>query len=1089
MQLLFGQWVNPYLRLPVRTVGYLLLAIYLLALLIALYSRKAELNRLRWKKTIFLLGLLVGAFIFNNFPILSFEVEFLPLALVPTLLAALLGAVPAGVVALGGGLGRGAFLSHRFSHSLEMALFGLFVGYLIRQDYRGRLPALLRQPIVAVTVACGMFSPMLLVSLYAYEPGPALSALLRSMALLPAQLSPVFLESFGAGAALQFLLLLWPGFRPASQYHPPPPYSRSLNRRLLVFFLPLILVIFAVLLYAVNVTAISVATGQTITQAARDASKASERIPFFFQTGQSLITEFARDETLRQPDNAARQNALGRDMHIIAFFSQLSLVDKDLRPLSIYPPEGDTTLSARERVLAERAMETGAPQVSVVHQTSGRKFVISFIVPLQEGEPSGALIGRVDLESNPVMQGILADLQKTMGAGVGFIVDERGQVALHPDRGAIFSPWQVQFSEPGSRGQAYEATDSEGTKHLIYSLTVEGYPWTVVISVPYEVVLTLAAKISAPLLIILFLAGLGMAALIPLATSRFTRPLEALAKAATQIARGDLEVPVRLRGEDEVGRLGEAIEEMRRHLKKRLEELSMLLEIGQMVSASLDLEQGLAPILTGAMRATFALSARIILLPGEWRQERQARKRSSPLEAEKAIIIRLGEKPRWERAPHLDKATLQVINTRRPLPVPNILRAGNLIDRARLESGLRAAIGLPVFAQENIIGVMWVEYPSPRQFSEPEIGFLSTLASQAAIVIQNARLLEGIESERSRLAAILSSTTDAILVADCAGRVILANPAAELTFNLKAQDATGKALSQAIAHEEARDWLMQPFSGDEPMTKEINLSGGRVLYANASPILDGEGQVVGRVAVMRDITHLKELDSMKTDFVNTVSHDLRSPLTFMRGYTTMIPMVGQVNEKQEEFIENIIRGIDQMTELIDDLLDIGRIEAGVGVNMRPCHVDEIIREVLENMRGQADIKRLTLKVKLPDGLSPITGDQTLLRQAITNLVDNAIKYTPSGSVEVGAEEKDEQLIIHVRDTGLGIAPADQIRLFEKFYRVKRRETANINGSGLGLAIVKSIVERHEGRVWVESKLNEGSTFYIALPGNLKVHRT
>jgi signal transduction histidine kinase len=267
-----------------------------------------------------------------------------------------------------------------------------------------------------------------------------------------------------------------------------------------------------------------------------------------------------------------------------------------------------------------------------------------------------------------------------------------------------------------------------------------------------------------------------------------------------------------------------------------------------------------------------------------------------------------------------------------------------------------------------------------------------------------------------------------------------------------------------------------------PLIGEVPLPDGRTLYGSASVIVSGDGQTLGRVAVLRDITYLKELDEMKSEFVATVSHDLRAPLTFMRGYTTMIPMVGEVSPKQKRYVEKIMIGIEQMTELIDDLLDLGRIEAGVGLMSEPCRLDDIIVSLVDSMRAQAKAQALTLRLDRTEDVTVVVGDAALLRRVISNLIDNAIKYTPEGGkITVGWQTRDDRVLISVADTGIGIAKTDQVRLFEKFSRIKRRETIKIKGSGLGLAIVKSIVERHHGRVWVESELGQGSTFYVELP--------
>jgi signal transduction histidine kinase len=279
--------------------------------------------------------------------------------------------------------------------------------------------------------------------------------------------------------------------------------------------------------------------------------------------------------------------------------------------------------------------------------------------------------------------------------------------------------------------------------------------------------------------------------------------------------------------------------------------------------------------------------------------------------------------------------------------------------------------------------------------------------------------------------------------------------------------------------------LLQDHRGGPPVsTVEFELATGRTLLASASTIISADGSVLGRVCVLRDVTHFKEVDKMKTEFVATVSHDLRAPLTFMRGYATMLPMVGPLNERQRDFGDKIIGGVEQMTALIDDLLDLGRLEAGVGLVREPVNMDKIIREVVESLSPHAGHKELKVEVDVPAGLPSLAGDASFLRQAITNLVDNAIKYTPKGGeVRITARVQGATFHFSVADTGVGIAPADQAHLFERFFRVRQRGPSQIKGSGLGLAIVKGIIERHGGRVSVESKLGQGSTFSFTLPVN------
>jgi PAS domain S-box-containing protein len=393
-----------------------------------------------------------------------------------------------------------------------------------------------------------------------------------------------------------------------------------------------------------------------------------------------------------------------------------------------------------------------------------------------------------------------------------------------------------------------------------------------------------------------------------------------------------------------------------------------------------------------------------------------------------------------------------------------------------------SVIALPIRTKDQVSAVLWVGYGEVRQFDSSEVDLLSTLAGQTAVLVENARLFQAAEGGRRQLAAILTSTTDAVLVTDRDDRILLANPAAERAFGIRADRVVGCEVSETALSSTLMSVFDESLSANEALNEEVPLSDGRTLYASVSTILSADSERIGRVAVMRDITRFKELDELKSDFVATVSHDLRAPLTFMRGYATMLPMVGDLSEKQKEYVDKILQGVSQMSELIDDLLDLGRVEAGVGMERKPCHMGAILIEAVDGIRVRAVAKGLTLRLEPPSGTAVVAGDAALLRQMISNLVDNAIKYTPSGgTVTVGLSVHDGEASIYVSDTGIGIALDDQVRLFEKFYRIKRRDTADIPGTGLGLAIVKSIVERHGGRVWVESDLDKGSTFHVLLP--------
>lgn len=247
--------------------------------------------------------------------------------------------------------------------------------------------------------------------------------------------------------------------------------------------------------------------------------------------------------------------------------------------------------------------------------------------------------------------------------------------------------------------------------------------------------------------------------------------------------------------------------------------------------------------------------------------------------------------------------------------------------------------------------------------------------------------------------------------------------------------------------------------------------------------MTAEGRMVGRVCILRDVTQLKEIDTLKSDFVSTVSHDLRSPLTLMRGYATMLEMAGSLNDQQKNYAKMIVHGVDNMAKLVNNLLDLGRIDFGVGLQVESSPVLDVLERVTGSLQMQAKEKQISLGVEIPKDMPhAIEADQALLHQALYNLVENALKYTPEGGeVTVHLQTSASALTFAVQDSGIGIPKGDMPRLFEKFYRGTNREALAERGTGLGLAIVKSIAERHGGKVWVESERGKGSIFYLQIP--------
>lgn len=333
------------------------------------------------------------------------------------------------------------------------------------------------------------------------------------------------------------------------------------------------------------------------------------------------------------------------------------------------------------------------------------------------------------------------------------------------------------------------------------------------------------------------------------------------------------------------------------------------------------------------------------------------------------------------------------------------------------------------------------------------------------------------EEELEWLSAVLKAATDAVIAVDEDGNVILLNPAAERTFNLKSDRLLNAPLSSTMSGEPIAGLFLRAMHRGQPLQQEISTLQGRTLNASLSPV-----QGVGWVAVMQDITRFKEMEQMKDEMLSTVSHDLRNPITSIQGFVDLISLVGPVNEKQAFFIGKVKKATAEMGSLINGLLDIAWIESGMEFNKEPCAVPDLIETVAHKFQDQAAQKKLSLQTEITDDLPQIRGDPERLRQALSNLVINAIRYTPEGGqVTVRGQTQNGQVIMEVKDSGIGISASDLPKIFDRFFRAENEFTQATEGTGLGLGIAKTIVEKHGGEITVESQPDEGSTFRIALP--------
>jgi signal transduction histidine kinase/DNA-binding NarL/FixJ family response regulator len=332
------------------------------------------------------------------------------------------------------------------------------------------------------------------------------------------------------------------------------------------------------------------------------------------------------------------------------------------------------------------------------------------------------------------------------------------------------------------------------------------------------------------------------------------------------------------------------------------------------------------------------------------------------------------------------------------------------------------------------------------------------------------------EAERTRLETVFNNIHDSVMILNPENSILLVNPAMCRAFGLNSQTAIGKPVFDVITHPDLVNLITLADDNDPFQYHEVSFPDGRVGNAQFT-VIHG----VGHALTMQDVTYLKEVDRIRTEFVHTVSHDLRSPLTSVIGYAELVERAGPLNENQQDFIKRIQDSIQHITSLINDLLDLGSIEAGMDTRREFVQLEGILRYTIEMLQGQIKSKNLNVHMDVTPSLPPLRANPVRLRQVLDNVIGNAIKYSyANGEIDISIRFEENQIILKVTDQGPGIPPSDQPHIFDKFYR-GTNITSDVEGSGLGLAIVKNIVESHQGRIWVESTIGKGSSFFIVLP--------
>jgi len=454
-----------------------------------------------------------------------------------------------------------------------------------------------------------------------------------------------------------------------------------------------------------------------------------------------------------------------------------------------------------------------------------------------------------------------------------------------------------------------------------------------------------------------------------------------------------------------------------------------------------------------------------------------------------------------------------VVETREATLVDDLHNDERWVKAGSASSEHRSSIVAPLLVGEDVIGVLMVFHRKVGFFGPERLGMVKAIGGQVAIAINNAHLYELIrdqaerlgtmlrkeQEEASRSQAILEAVADGVVVTGADNRITFLNTSAVSILGLEADklidqslDVFGGIFGKAAGTwmQTINDWSNDPASyqyGDF-YAEQLELEDGRIALVHLAPVIL-QNDFLGTVSIFRDITHEVEVDRLKSEFVATVSHELRTPMTSIRGYVDILLMgaAGALNENQSHFLNIVKNNTERLNILVNDLLDISRIEAGrVTLSPQPLDLRDVAEDVLADLlrRSQEENKPMAFSLDADKNLPRVQGDAERIRQVMGNLVDNAYHYTPeNGQITVHLHSVNgSEVQVDVEDSGVGISKEDQVRIFDRFYRGEDPLVLATPGTGLGLAIVRQLVEMHDGRIWLKSEgEGQGSTFSFTLP--------
>ena len=493
--------------------------------------------------------------------------------------------------------------------------------------------------------------------------------------------------------------------------------------------------------------------------------------------------------------------------------------------------------------------------------------------------------------------------------------------------------------------------------------------------------------------------------------------------------------------------------------------LQLLLNVSQYIAAGSSLDHIIPVVLEGLSSTTEAVAARLVLV-------RPA----------KTIVFATGLD--IDGLSEIDIPIHLHVQKHGSSTLQDLSVLGDDLPLSKVQDHFSSIMVFPLDVQdESQQATVWLAFKGDATLKESDYDVVNLLAMHSVIALNNDYTVERAEIEREQRMALIKNDIEPIIYVDTNHQIQVFNLAAQTLFGIEENEALGNPYNAVIESKVLQELLAAGLEAAKDV--EFSAENGMTFSPNLVPVYSESGELRGWMMILRDVTRFKNLSENMSTFLHTVSHDIRSPMTAAKGYVDMLRMVGPVNERQQTFIEKILTSIHDMTNLVEKVLDAGRLDPEMDayeIRRETTDPSSIIQKVVSTLATAADSKKISLTSNVSPNVPIMFIDELMTERAMMNLAENAIKYSPEGGeVHIGAKIEDEMLVLSVSDNGYGISEEDQERLFERGERVRRKEHKGIRGSGLGLFIVRNVARKHKGFATVDSEVGKGSVFTISIP--------